>query len=110
MCEWPQIYEERVQRARKPHRCCECGTQIQPGERYEAIHGLWDGQFSRFSTCLACSTIRHHIAQHVDTSEMPAFGELRAYLSYDLPATAGIIADMDKRRAALQHEKGKSDG
>ena len=105
MCELPTLYEERIIVARKAHRCCECRCEIAKGERYQSASGLWEGQFSRFSTCIACASIRDDLAKalprlHYD--ELPAFGELREYLSEDLPATADLIAQIDGR-AAQQH-------
>jgi len=48
----------KIVRARKPHACTECGTEIAPGEEYERATGKWDGEVSRYRTCLVCVEIR----------------------------------------------------
>lgn len=47
-------------RARKQHDCGECGRTIAPGETYEHVRGLWDGDWSTHKTCLGCKRIRQH--------------------------------------------------
>ncbi len=37
--------------ARKPHKCCECGSTIGLGERYRVTSGKWDGDMARFKQC-----------------------------------------------------------
>lgn len=54
----PQWFRERVGVARKAHRCCECGCDIRPGERYEYAVGQWDGDISTFKTCERCLSFR----------------------------------------------------
>lgn len=54
----PEFFIFREKKARKVHRCCECGAEIQIGEQYERIAGKWDGEISVFKTCLTCSRIR----------------------------------------------------
>lgn len=49
---------ERVVKARKAHKCCECGAPIAIGNKYEYVSGLWEGAFSQYKTCLACKEIR----------------------------------------------------
>jgi len=56
----PDVFNERMIKARKPHKCCECGAVIQVGDRHELVEGLWDGSWSRYRTCRACKTIRNH--------------------------------------------------
>jgi len=53
-----EVSSERVVVARKSHECCECGDTIRPGDRYEVASGRWDGEWSRFSTCLGCMRVR----------------------------------------------------
>ena len=44
--------------ARKEHKCCECLSVISPGERYERVSGVWDGEFGVFKTCMVCAEVR----------------------------------------------------
>jgi hypothetical protein len=57
-CEWPAVFEEKHPTARKTHICCEWGASIDPGETYQLIKGLWDGDWCTFKTCAVCETIR----------------------------------------------------
>ena len=43
VCDYdPQIFcWSKVRKARKPHRCYECGGPIRSGERYEYAAGKW---------------------------------------------------------------------
>ena len=54
----PDCYTERKVKARKKHRCCECRSEIAPGEHYVAFSGIWDGECSRYKTCLLCNSLR----------------------------------------------------
>lgn len=45
-------------RARKAHKCCECGREIQRGETYESNKGCWDGQIEVYKTCSDCLSVR----------------------------------------------------
>jgi len=69
----PAVYQSRMVLARKPHGCCECNRTIEPGERYEVVRGLWDGQWSGYTTCLGCVRIRQHFCSsgwlHGDLAE-----------------------------------------
>jgi len=44
--------------ARMQHRCGECKSWILPGEKYERVSTLYDGQFAEYKTCLGCVSIR----------------------------------------------------
>lgn len=54
----PTVYVRTTRKARKPHRCYECGAQIEPGTRYEHVFGVWDGNADSNSTCLDCVGLR----------------------------------------------------
>lgn len=56
--ESPAVYVRETRKARKSHRCYECGAQIEPGVRYEHVFGVWDGQAGSNSTCLHCVELR----------------------------------------------------
>lgn len=51
------IYDVKERRARKAHRCYECGATIQPGDRYEYASGLCEGSWWDSHTCMACADI-----------------------------------------------------
>lgn len=54
----PSAYSRTTPRARKRHECCECRGSILPGEQYERVFGVWDGDWSTFVTCARCIDIR----------------------------------------------------
>jgi hypothetical protein len=83
MCECPTMYHEEIVTARKPHRCCECGTTVAKGEKYESVSGMWDGQFDRIKTCIPCMEIRKKVCEGISAGnccELPTFGDLRQYM------------------------------
>lgn len=55
----PDCFKEKVVTARKKHRCDECYKDILPGEKYEYVTGIWDGEPSTYKTCLDCKSIRN---------------------------------------------------
>lgn len=54
----PEVFSKTWRKARKDHRCCECGETIRPGQTYEYVKGLWDGSWDDFKTCAPCAKIR----------------------------------------------------
>ena len=52
------FYQEVTPRARKPHKCCECGAPIAVGEQYQRATGKADGSIFSECSCLACTEIR----------------------------------------------------
>lgn len=62
MCDHPDFYDEKFVTARKPHKCCETGRMIQPGEHYWRIVGKWDGDLSTF----AQSEAAYHFARFLN--------------------------------------------
>ena len=65
-------------KARKLHKCCECGTDIWPGEIYERCTGKWEGEISTFATCRFCAGMRR------DFAPCSCFGELDTILTEEL--------------------------
>lgn len=51
-------FSAKVVLARKPHHCIECGCEIPVGTKYERAHGLWDGYWDTYHTCVTCARIR----------------------------------------------------
>lgn len=54
----PEVFDKVWRKARKKHRCCECGETIRPGQVYECVKGLWDGCWAEYKTCTLCVKIR----------------------------------------------------
>ncbi len=54
----PDFFLSQQVRARKQHKCAECGRSIGRGEEYERVSGKWDGRMDTFTTCLDCVSIR----------------------------------------------------
>ncbi len=53
-----EMFDAKITRARKEHRCIECRRVILKGSDYERISGKWEGEFSTSHTCLDCMNIR----------------------------------------------------
>ena len=67
-CEIDNAWEDRVdcsteivRRARKAHKCNECGATIGPKEMYEYSTYLFDGRWREHKTCLTCKEIRDRL-------------------------------------------------
>lgn len=61
----PEVYKERYRKARKAHRCCECGRErIRPSDTYLYASGVWDGQGASFKVCLRCARARRMVVAH----------------------------------------------
>lgn len=60
---WP--YSAALRTARKEHGCYECGRKIQPGERYEYVWGVCEGEAFVSKTCPRCLALREWVTAHV---------------------------------------------
>jgi hypothetical protein len=67
-----EFFDQKVVTARKPHKCYECGGDIEKGHKYERTSGKWDGRMEVYCTCLLCKEIRDHFS----CSEGYILGEL----------------------------------
>ncbi len=70
-----EFYEQSTVRARKVHKCGECGLEIPKGDQYLREAGKWDGEFMSFATCLLCVEIRSAFVCD-DEYTAVCFGEL----------------------------------
>lgn len=61
----PQVYSSKIVKARKEHRCYECGRTIKAGERYESAFGVSDGDTYQPHTCGDCVDIRQFIQNNI---------------------------------------------
>ena len=53
--------QNKMVKARKNHKCCECGRKIEKGEIYEYYVAVWDGDLGTFKTCKGCKIIRDEL-------------------------------------------------
>lgn len=65
--EYPTFHRIEIRKARKEHRCSECGSAIHPMENYEEYTCLSDGRWWRDRVCPDCLEIRGTL------QEMPCF-------------------------------------
>lgn len=63
--EAPTVYSVSHPRAKKEHRCDECGAEIMPGDRYEYVFGVWEGDASTWRTCMPCRDLRQWVENNV---------------------------------------------
>ena len=54
----PSVYRDELRRAKKPYKCCDCNTAINPGEQYGYVFGVWDGRAGTFRLCVLCEDMR----------------------------------------------------
>lgn len=90
----PEFYERSIVAARKEHHCCECGTVIVKGERYERVSGKWEGDMETFKTCMPCVELRDaisddgcfyytHLADDVSQTNRDFISDARALAGVD---------------------------
>ena len=53
----PKVFQERLLKARKTHKCVECGEAISKGEQHAVASGLWGTRWEQYRTCLGCRDI-----------------------------------------------------
>ena len=76
----PKLYEEKIVKARKEHKCSECCEVIMIGDRYMLHVGLWDDHWSKYKTCPGCMEIIAD-ARKEDSDFAYAFSQLFTCLS-----------------------------
>ena len=54
----PDVFSSKSVTARKKHICVECHSEINIGQKYEYVKGLWEGKWDVFKTCSTCLSIR----------------------------------------------------
>jgi hypothetical protein len=82
-CDSPSVYHASLVKVRKPHKCCECGGNIQPPQQAEKIDALWDGEFSTIYTCVDCVAVRDYLKERYvsdDDESLCCHGEMYEYL------------------------------
>ena len=51
------VLSDKIVKARKAHRCDECGREIKPGEPYRNLRGVSCGDMLVVKTCLFCQRV-----------------------------------------------------
>jgi hypothetical protein len=59
----PDIFESIQRKARKHHKCSECGWTILPHSTYWEISGLWEGKWGHYKQCLHCQQISDRLVE-----------------------------------------------
>ena len=72
-----RILKDKIGIARKAGPCCECLTEIVPGERIRMIGAIFDGQMMSYRYCSACCTAMAEM-WNGDWNAMDARWEVRA--------------------------------
>lgn len=60
-----QLYEAADHIARKEHKCYECSGRIMPGEVYERVRAIWEGDPQVCKTCIRCLALREFVKANV---------------------------------------------
>lgn len=107
--ESPTVYRRSEHTAAKAHKCYECHRQINPGERYERVFAIWDGDANNVCTCRHCLALREWVVAHVPCS-CRAHGNMLDDLRNDVEAywheAPGLLMGWLRRRAALKRAQG----
>ena len=79
------VWNVTWQRARKQHRCCECHEPIMPGQKYEKIFAVFEGDVSTHKTCEFCANeYQRLLAKHPDVGWYKGNDELACLLVWDM--------------------------
>lgn len=79
MCNTAECSNHALRKARKPHKCCECGSTIETKERYWYTSGIFEHEpFSR-KICWSCQELIDYLLETpgFDCLENELFTELR---------------------------------
>lgn len=77
--ELPSYIRVKHVKARKKHKCYECGREMYIGYMYVQTIGVWEGQWEEYKTCRPCELLRAELEDLVMGA--PPFGELMEWKS-----------------------------
>lgn len=111
--EYADVFDVTQPVARKQWCCDECGSKIEPGERYTRIAVLFDGSWSTHRNCMACWGAKLRAGKFgvpLFTQAMPELGEcvlysgpcsetVEAYAEFG--ASVGLMFALREQGAAL---------
>ncbi|CRI56376.1 hypothetical protein [Pseudomonas sp. CCOS 191] len=118
----PAFHTEAHRVARKRHTCTECRGHIEPGDRYEFVSGLWEGDVSTYKTCADCETARDFYVNELNSTEFRdveygayCYSEVRCDLeeaATEIPSGTGLkfrayrhVVGMRRRGNAAREER-----
>jgi hypothetical protein len=107
------IWVESRPKARKGHKCVECGGTIVAGEVYHKVNFVFDGSAGTYKECDRCESVRNRVAEierehgcHGGEEWCP-FGNLAEAISEADDAYGFLVRDPDwdepKVRLAASH-------
>jgi hypothetical protein len=101
------VYRAKRVTARTTHRCYECHRTIQPGEQYESVFAIWDGEANTVKTCRHCLALRDYVVAHVPCSCW-THGNMREEVLADAESYAheapGLLFGALRREAVIRRE------
>lgn len=82
---YPSAWVVKWHKAMKEYRCCECHEPISPGQRYERIFCVQDGEVQTFKTCEFCANeYQRLLRKNLDVAWMKGQDDLACLLVWDL--------------------------
>ncbi len=78
-----EIWNATWRKARKTHKCQECLEEIKPGERYQYVFIVFEGEASNYKACEFCANETARIIKERDLSGLVP-GELACALVAEL--------------------------
>jgi hypothetical protein len=110
--EAPEFYSEHmVERARKPHKCRECGGTIAIGERYKYAVGKWNGDVDYFCQCIDCLEMHDWAKISVPCFCSNVWGELHQRVNdmvdHAAPDVPGFVAEWEQRAEKIRLRGGR---
>ena len=98
-CVTPEFYNYSLVTARKQHRCCECESTINKGQKYHRISGKWDKKkIDCFKICEECEKLREILEKASDCCV--AFGEI-----YEFVIETGEKYWLDEEKSFIERLK-----
>jgi hypothetical protein len=98
-CNSPEVFNDRLVRAKKPYQCYECGNTIAVNEKHHSIFGVWDGEPSSYRFCCNCETLRSWLSE-LDLPDADCCMGEYGNLYYEL-AECGLISCKKGRPVAV---------
>lgn len=70
-------FSNNLLKARKQHKCIECGCKINSGDHYWRYRGLSDGSVCSVATCIPCELDRKTMYSELSVYDFPVeFGSM----------------------------------